>query len=118
MRSAQLHRFAEEVKQRALEQQLPSAIDSAPSARTPSAAAAAESAPAVLTAALVSSLEHSSDATQGVPSAGKDVAAASNAVPARVSRPAVEASFLDLNADLGMEVSEEETSEDYSEDSD
>lgn len=47
------------------------------------------------------------------PAPGDDAAAA-----ARLARPVVEASFLDLNADLGMQVSEEETSEDFSEDSD
>lgn len=47
------------------------------------------------------------------PAAPGDEAAA-----ARLARPIVEASFLDLNADLGMQVSEEETSEDFSEDSD
>lgn len=116
MRSAHLHQFAEEVRQRALQQQLPSVIGSADQIGAPPAAVNDVSAAHVPRPALVSSLPQDPDIIQDVSPADEDSVPPNAA--ARVARPVVEASFLDLNADLGMQVSEEETSEDFSDDSD
>lgn len=117
MRSAQLHQFAEEVRQQALKEQLPSAIGSGAQSVAPPTAAAAASVAQVPKPALVSSLQQSSDANEGATPEEENTAAPGEAAD-RLARPVVEASFLDLNVDFGMQVSEEETSEDFSEDSD
>lgn len=119
MRSSQLHQFAEEVRQKALEMHVPAARGSTPQAAAAAAAVSADSSQPTHRSSLpgaAASPQQPPEDSPGVRPADEE-----GMVPiaaTKVARPVVEASFLDLNADLGMEVSEEETSEDYSEDSD